>query len=291
MKTVNDRVNPFDCAAYVLFAILAGIILLTFRDYGVNSDEIAHVTNGHVILDYYRTLFAEGLSPATHAFYQSGYYQYEMYRYGGLVDAFATAIASAMPLRTPLHTIETWHLILALIGLFGVVGCWKLARWIAGPRAALGAAVMLTLVPAYYGHMFNNPKDVPFAAFFVWGVYYIVRLAACEVSAPWSLTLRAGLAMGACMGVRFGGAAPAHVSGLFHVPQESDDRPAILAYKGFVVCRGGAACCTCRVCGDVRLLAVDSRRSSGAAVHGTWRGDFTKNIIHHRAVRRTSLHP
>ena len=201
MKTVNDRVNPVDCAAYVLFAILAGIILLTFRDYGVNSDEIAHVTNGHVILDYYRTLFAEGLSPATHAFYQSGHYAYEMYRYGGLVDAFATAMTYA----TPLRIMETWHLILALIGLFGVVGCWKLARWMAGPRAALGAALMLTLVPAYYGHMFNNPKDVPFAAFFVWGVYYIVRLVACEGSVPWSLTLRAGLAMGACMGVRFGG--------------------------------------------------------------------------------------
>jgi hypothetical protein len=201
MKTVNDRVHPIDCAAYVLFALLIGIILLTFRDYGVNSDEIAHVTNGHVILDYYRTLFAEGLSPATHAFYQSGHYEYEMYRYGGLVDAFATAIAQVMPLRT----VETWHLTLALIGLFGVVGCWKLARWMAGPRAALGAALMLTLVPAYYGHMFNNPKDVPFAAFYVWSVYYIVRLVACERRVPWTLTLRAGLAMGACMGVRFGG--------------------------------------------------------------------------------------
>jgi hypothetical protein len=201
MKTFNDRVRPIDCAAYVLFALLVGIILLTFRDYGVNSDEIAHVTNGHIILDYYRTLFAKGLSPATHAFYQSGHYEYDMYRYGGLVDAFATVMAQAMPLRT----VETWHLTLALIGLFGVVGCWKLARWMAGPRAAFGAALMLALVPAYYGHMFNNPKDVPFAAFYVWGVYYIVRLVTCERRAPWTLTLRTGLAMGACMGVRSGG--------------------------------------------------------------------------------------
>jgi hypothetical protein len=201
MKIVNDQVRPIDCATYVLFVLLVGIILLTFRDYGVNSDEIAHVTNGRVILDYYRTLFTEGFSPATHAFYRSGHYEYEMFRYGGLVDAFATAMAHAMPLRT----VETWHLTLALIGLFGVVGCWKLARWMAGPRAALGAALMLTLVPAYYGHMFNNPKDVPFAAFYVWGVYYIIRLVVCERRVPWTLTLRAGLAMGACMGVRFGG--------------------------------------------------------------------------------------
>lgn len=190
-----------DRASCAVFILLLVIISLTFRDYGINSDEIMHVTNGPVILEYYYTLFSEGLSPAARAFYENGRYVYNMYRYGGIVDAPITLLARVMPLAL----IETWHLILACIGLLGIVGCWKLTRLLAGGRAALGAVLMLALVPAYYGHMFNNPKDVPFAAFYVWSVYYIVRVVLCESRAPWTVTLRLGLAMGASMGVRFGG--------------------------------------------------------------------------------------
>jgi hypothetical protein len=45
----------WDRAAYVLFAALAIVILLTFRDYGVAWDEPEAQEYGQFILEYYRT--------------------------------------------------------------------------------------------------------------------------------------------------------------------------------------------------------------------------------------------
>lgn len=183
---------------------LAGLLLialLTFRDYGVNSDEIAHFTNGPFLLDYYRLLIAEGFSPATRAYYQASTYAYDMFAYSGLVD-MVTALACRV---SPLSPIATQHLIYALIGIFGGIGCWKLARWLRGPRTAFLAILMLALIPAYYGHLFNNPKDIPFATAYIWSLYYLVRVLHQPAPCPFSMVIRLGLAMGACMGIRFGG--------------------------------------------------------------------------------------
>ena len=60
--------------------------------------------------------------------------------------------------------------------LFGVAGCWKLGRVLGGPRAGFLALIFLLLTPNYYGQMFNNPKDIPFAVGAVWATYYMVRI-------------------------------------------------------------------------------------------------------------------
>ncbi|NJL50284.1 MAG: glycosyltransferase family 39 protein, partial [Blastochloris sp.] len=40
---------------------------------------------------------------------------------------------------------------------------WRLGRRLGGPYAGLAGMVLLALCPLYYGHMFMNAKDVPFA--------------------------------------------------------------------------------------------------------------------------------
>src|SRR5262249_54020440 len=56
-----------------------------------------------------------------------------------------------------------------------------------------------------YGHMFNNPKDVPFAAGMVWATYYVARMLPQLPAPALSLVLRFGLAAGLTAGVRVGG--------------------------------------------------------------------------------------
>ena len=46
---------------------------------------------------------------------------------------------------------------------FGLLGSWKLGRLLGGPAAGFTALTLLVLTPVWYGHMFNNPKDMPFA--------------------------------------------------------------------------------------------------------------------------------
>jgi len=100
---------------------------------------------------------------------------------------------------------ETRHLLNGLVGVLGLIGCWKLGRRLGGPRTGCIAALLLLLTPNFYGQMFNNPKDIPFAVGFVWTTYYLVRLVPFLPRPPWRLVLKLGLATGLAMAVRVGG--------------------------------------------------------------------------------------
>jgi hypothetical protein len=53
--------------------------------------------------------------------------------------------------------------------------------------------------------MFNNPKDIPFAAAMTWSTYFTVRLAHRLPSPPLALVLKLGVAIGLALGTRVGG--------------------------------------------------------------------------------------
>ena len=75
-----------------------------------------------------------------------------------------------------LTDFEIRHLLNALVGFAGVVGVYLLARSISGSSlVGLGAALFLILSPRYYGHTFNNPKDIPFAVFYLFSIFAIIR--------------------------------------------------------------------------------------------------------------------
>jgi hypothetical protein len=79
---------------------------------------------------------------------------------------------------------------------------WRLARRVGGPLAGLAALLLLALCPTYYGHMFMNPKDAPFAVAMVILMLGLVRLAE-EYPAPSPRTiLIVGLGAGLSLGSR-----------------------------------------------------------------------------------------
>ncbi|MEK7765137.1 MAG: glycosyltransferase family 39 protein, partial [bacterium] len=101
----------------------------------------------------------------------------------------------------------------AAVGLAGIAGCWSLAARLAGPRAGLCAAVLLALTPRWYGHMFNNPKDIPFAAAYVWALSLLIGVARRLPRPSWRALLGFGGVAGLAMGVRPGGVLlPAYVA-------------------------------------------------------------------------------
>ena len=147
----------WDRPALTLFAVLVVLVLLTFTDYGVTWDEDAQNWYGIAVLNYYLSGFAD------HSYMRL----YDLFYYGSLFDTTAAALNHI----SPFGTFETRHLLNALIGVAGIVGTWKLGRALGGPRAGFIAALFLALTPNYYGQMFNNPKDVPFAASMVRALY------------------------------------------------------------------------------------------------------------------------
>ncbi|HYM02868.1 MAG TPA: glycosyltransferase family 39 protein [Stellaceae bacterium] len=172
------------------FAALA-LALFTFSDYGISWDEDYHFWYGFRVVDYYRTHFQDTTALTSPP----------ISYYGAAFDA-ATVLLSKI---SPLDGYETRHLLNALIGVLGIVGVAKLARELAGPRAGFWAALLLLLTPNYYGHMFNNPKDIPLAVAYVWALFYIVRIVP-ELPRPTPANVaKLGLAVGLGLGVRVGG--------------------------------------------------------------------------------------
>jgi hypothetical protein len=185
----TDRL--WDRLAATMLLIAALVIALTFTDYGVTWDEDVHNWYGIFALDYYLSLFAD----------QRALNWLNLYNYGAAFDM----VAAALNKFSPLGVYETRHLLNGLVGLFGLAGCWKLGRALGGPRAGFIALVFLLLTPNYYGQMFNNPKDIPFAVGGVWATYYMVRILPALPRPPLGLLVKMGLAIGLALGVRVGG--------------------------------------------------------------------------------------
>ena len=173
--------------------VLAGValVLATFRDYGVTWDEDSHNWYGNFVLDYYLSLFGD----------KTALHWRDLYNYGAVFDMMAAALNRA----SPMGVYETRHLLNGLVGILGLIGCWKLGCAMAGPRAGFIATLLLILTPNYYGQMFNNPKDIPFAVGMVWSTYYMVRIVPTLPRPDFATLAKLGTAIGMTMGVRIGG--------------------------------------------------------------------------------------
>ncbi len=183
----------YDRARVGVLVLLAASVVLTFRDYGVTLDEGFHLSYGFYIIRF----FGSGFTNHTALTYRIDYL------YGGGFDASGMIFRAWT--RAFLQPYDAIHLYGALLGVLGVAGTGRLTRLLAGPRAALLSVVMLATTSVYYGHMFNNPKDLPFAVGYVWGLYYLFRVFDAFPRLPRRLVLQAAFALGMAMSVRIGG--------------------------------------------------------------------------------------
>ena len=188
-RSASDSI--WDRLAGVALAAAAVLVLLTFTDYGVTWDEDVHNWYGILALNYYLSLFAD----------QRALDWLNLYNYGAAFDM----VAAALNRFSPLGVYETRHLLNGFVGILGLAGCWKLGRALGGPRAGFFALIFLLLTPNYYGPMFNNPKDIPFAVGGVWATYYMVRILPALPRPKLRLLVKMGLAIGLALGVRVGG--------------------------------------------------------------------------------------
>lgn len=172
----------------MLFAAALVIVFATFRDYGVTWDEHYHDTYGKDLLAYYLSGFHDTAALTYH----------NLWLYGGAFDA-PTALVKRF---SPFGDYETQHLMIALWGLAGVFAAARLAQFLGSARAGFWAALLLLLTPVWYGEMFNNPKDVPFAAAMTWALYYTVRAVPELPAVPAKLVVKLGIAFGLAFGVR-----------------------------------------------------------------------------------------
>jgi hypothetical protein len=152
-----------DDLALLALAAVSLIAGLTFRDYGLGWDDYTHAEYADLLLRMYGSGFKDtgALSFAN------------LYMYGGGFDMAAALLHKVIPLEL----FETRRLLGAVVGVIGLAVTWRLGRRVGGPLAGLAALLLLALCPIFYGHMFMNPKDAPFAVAMVILMTGLVRLA------------------------------------------------------------------------------------------------------------------
>jgi Dolichyl-phosphate-mannose-protein mannosyltransferase len=177
-----------DDLAILVLAVVGIIASLTFRDYGLGWDDYTHAEYADLLLRMYGSGFKDtgALSFAN------------LYMYGGGFDMAAALLHKVIPLEL----FETRRLLGAAVGIVGLAVTWRLGRRVGGPLAGLATLLLLALCPTFYGHMFMNPKDAPFAVAMVILMLGLVRLAE-EYPQPSPRTiLIAGLGAGLAIGSR-----------------------------------------------------------------------------------------
>ncbi|MFN3351205.1 glycosyltransferase family 39 protein [Pseudorhodoplanes sp.] len=186
--------------AWLLLGIVAGLAYRTFADYGLGWDDYTHSQYGQLLLDYY----ASGLADKRALSFVN------LYMYGGGFDMLAALVAKVLPY----DLFETRRLVGAAVGIAGMVIVWRLARRLGGPAAGLIALALLALAPLYYGHMFINAKDVPFAVAMTLLLFGLVR-AIEDYPRPRIVTVViVGIGLGLALGTRIMGGMTA----LYMVP-------------------------------------------------------------------------
>jgi len=146
---VRATARRLDTLAIVTLAIVAAIAAFTFRDYGLGWDDYTHAQYGDLLVSLYRSGFSD----------QRALSFVNLYMYGGGFDLLATLTAKV----SPFGLFETRRLVGAAVGIAGLLVTWRLGRRLGGPLAGLITLLLLATCPLYYGHMFMNAKDAPFA--------------------------------------------------------------------------------------------------------------------------------
>ena len=155
---VARRLDALAIATLVFVAVIAAF---TFRDYGLGWDDYTHSQYGSLLVSLYKSGFADKRALSF----------VNLYMYGGGFDLLATLSAKILPFGL----FETRRLVGAAVGLVGLFVTWRLGRRLGGPLAGLIALLLLAACPLYYGHMFMNAKDTPFAVAMVMALLGIVR--------------------------------------------------------------------------------------------------------------------
>ena len=186
------------------FGVLALLLLIGMAwmspDYNITWDEPNHNTFSKDVLSYYSSF---GDDTTMFDFQKAGHRDYYTNVYYGMsVDVLAAGINDVIGAKNDYYVR---HLINALIGFLCILFTALLVRLFSGWLPAIIALIALVCSPSFFGHCFNNPKDIPFATGYIMAIYYLLRLMKELPNARHQTKVMLAIAIGFALSIRAGG--------------------------------------------------------------------------------------
>jgi tetratricopeptide (TPR) repeat protein len=97
----------------------------------------------------------------------------EFNAYGMSFDVITVFIIKTFKIE---NIYEARHVMNSMVGWLAILFAALIAVRLAGYRAGIIVLFLLFISPHWLGHCFNNPKDIPFAAAYIFTIYFIIRL-------------------------------------------------------------------------------------------------------------------
>ena len=185
-----------------IFLILSGLVIvlmpLLSSSYGQTGDEWIQIEYGKHIYNYFFNGDMQALDYSNKSF-QMSHQEY----YGGLFDF-------------PMYLLHKWfpfvdiltlrHFFNALFGAMMMLFTGLLARRVSG-KWMIGVLALLFIVfsPRVFGESMNNPKDIPYAAGFIVGIYFMVAFLQDMPRKAWRNVIGMSIGWGIAFGVRAAG--------------------------------------------------------------------------------------
>lgn len=159
--------------ALLAFAFLIGV--MTVRQYGESWDELQFFKYADRALEAYSTWPRSGSVPLTGNTYDN---------YGPAYVMLVALGARLLGVILPWMTSDLRHLVYFLTWLAGIWAFHALARRWLTAAAALGATLLFSSQPLFWGHAFISPKDIPFMTFFLLSLEFGCRMVDTHISVP-----------------------------------------------------------------------------------------------------------
>jgi Flp pilus assembly protein TadD len=168
---------------FTVLAVIIGFTMLHIsKDFGITLDEDIHNDQGKNIYAYFQhksnLATRDPFDTAGNLNFQYGPNFEDLTGslniFGGFFDLVCVTTYNWFHFTDGEY--ENRHLINAFFGFIGLLFAGLLAAKIGGWRAGVLTLLFMALSPRYIGHSMNNPKDIPFAAFYTLNCFLIIKL-------------------------------------------------------------------------------------------------------------------
>jgi tetratricopeptide (TPR) repeat protein len=182
-----------------IFYTLAGILFILLPilslNSGISGDEATfHYPHGINSYNYYATLGKD----TTCLYYNNS----PNYMYGPVFDVITVA---AVKIFKPDDEYMLRHVLNSMTGWAAIFFASLISVMLGGWRAGIITLIFMFLSPNFIGHSYNNPKDIPFTAAYIFTIYAIIRFLKKFPEKKFKYGWPIALGIGLAIGVRVGG--------------------------------------------------------------------------------------
>jgi dolichyl-phosphate-mannose-protein mannosyltransferase len=173
---------PYDVLTCILLFILTATVALTYDRYGFTVDEDVDYLKAVRVVEFIASLGSKS---------REVLWIDNINIYGAMPDVLAWSLQKFIPALS----FDSRHLVSAFFGVGAVYYLYRVGSAFVAPAVGFFSALFLACNPMWFGYMFLNAKDIPFATTLLAAFYYCLCALTGRYELAW-IWVKVGLAIG-----------------------------------------------------------------------------------------------